>query len=97
MPKVTMAVKGTRAHRGMLAIDAEIDGEFDKANLPNPLILSFYFIVEADLIVSLFIMRNRSASETLIRPTAGAALSLEVNELRSNHAAPAASSPRTRE
>ena len=57
-PKVTMAVKSARTHYGMLALDAEIDGEFDKANLPSPLILTFYFLIEAELIVSLFIMRN---------------------------------------
>ncbi|MEO8883671.1 MAG: nuclear transport factor 2 family protein [Devosia sp.] len=71
-PKVTMAVTDFRGHHELLAVDAWIDGEFDKAGLPHPLILTFYFTIEAGLISTLFIMRNRPASETLIRPQSAA-------------------------
>ena len=69
-PKVMMAVTDFRGHHELLAVDAKIDGEFDKTGLPDPLILTFYFTIEAGLISTLFIMRNRS--ETLIRPQAAA-------------------------
>ncbi len=67
-PRVTMAVTEIRPLRGLIAIDAQIDGEFDKTGLPDPLILTFYFGIEREQIVTLFILRNRPASETLIRP-----------------------------
>jgi hypothetical protein len=67
-PKVTMTVQKARAHRGLVAVDAVIDGEFDKTGLPDPLILTFYFTVEDERIVTVFIMRNRPATAALIRP-----------------------------
>ena len=66
-PKITMAVQKAREHRGLTAVDAVIDGEFDRTGLPDPLILTFYFTLENERIVTLFIMRNRPASATLIR------------------------------
>ena len=70
-PKITMAVRKAREHRGLVAVDAVIDGNFDRTGLPDPLILTFYFGVDGDAIATLVIMRNRPASETLIRPTNG--------------------------
>jgi hypothetical protein len=59
--KVTMAVTDIRAHRGMVAVAAKTDGDYDKTNLPDPLILSFYFMLDGDKIVTLIIMFNKPA------------------------------------
>jgi hypothetical protein len=65
-PKLTMTPVRTARHRGMIAVDALIDGDFDKAGLPDPLTLSFYFTVEDDLIVTLFVVRNKHVTESPI-------------------------------
>ena len=44
---------GTRNQRG------RYDGDYDKAGLPDELILTNYFTVEEGRIVSLFVIRNR--------------------------------------
>jgi hypothetical protein len=60
--KVTMAVTEVRDQHGMIAIAAKVDGNYDKTNLPNPLILSFYFVLDRDKIASLFIIFNKPAA-----------------------------------
>jgi hypothetical protein len=52
---VTKVVK----HYDSFVITAEIDGNFDKRGLPDPLVLAFYFTLHDDLIVPLIILRNR--------------------------------------
>jgi hypothetical protein len=59
--KVTMDVTSVREHEGMLIVDAAMDGEFDKTNLPDPLILTHYFTERDGRIVSLIIIRNVAA------------------------------------
>jgi len=71
-PKITMAVTDFRGHHELLAVDAKIDGEFDRTGLPDPLILTFYFTIEAGLISTLFIMRNRPTAEAVVRPKSAA-------------------------
>ena len=53
-----MQVTETREHYGTFIVDAVMDGEFDKTNLPDPLILTHYFSVVGDEIVSLVIILN---------------------------------------
>jgi hypothetical protein len=60
--KVTMAPTDIRAHRGMIAVAAKTDGTYDKTNLPDPLILSFYFMLDGDKIASLIIIFNKPAA-----------------------------------
>ena len=41
------------------SVTANVDGNYDKRGLPDPLVLAFYFTVQGDLIVQLIILRNR--------------------------------------
>jgi hypothetical protein len=56
--KVVMDVTDVREHYGTIIVDAIMDGEFDKTGLPDVLILTHYFTVRDDRIVSLIIIRN---------------------------------------
>jgi ketosteroid isomerase-like protein len=56
--KVTMDVTATSAHHGDVAVDAVMDGDYDKTGLPSPLVLTHYFTVRDDRIVRLIIIRN---------------------------------------
>src|ERR1039457_5328977 len=56
--KVTMDVTATSAHYGDIAVDAVMDGDYDKTGLPSPLGLTHYFTLRDDRIVRLIIIRN---------------------------------------
>jgi hypothetical protein len=56
--KVTMDVKNVKEHYGDFVVDALVDEEFDKTNPPYVVILTHYFRVSNDKIVSLIIIRN---------------------------------------
>ena len=56
--KVTMDVKEVKEHYGEFIIAAVMDGEYDKAKLPAVLLLTHYFTVRDDKIVSLIIILN---------------------------------------
>jgi hypothetical protein len=53
--KVTTAIE----HHGNLVVTADVDGNFDKRGLPDPLVLAFYFTLQDDQITQLIILRNR--------------------------------------
>jgi hypothetical protein len=57
--KVTMDVQEVVDHYGDTIVRAEYDGDYDKTNLPAPLIMSSYFSVRDGKIVSLTIIHNR--------------------------------------
>jgi hypothetical protein len=57
--RVRMAVTYVVKHYDHFIVTANIDGNFDKRGLPNPLVLAFYFTTYDDLIVQLIILRNR--------------------------------------
>jgi ketosteroid isomerase-like protein len=57
--RLTIAVTKVVRHYDNVIITADIDGEFDKRGLPDPLVLAFYFTPHNDLIVQLIILRNR--------------------------------------
>jgi ketosteroid isomerase-like protein len=59
--KLTMKVVAVREHFGDAIVTAEIDGDYDKAGLPVPLVLAFHFALRADRIVRLVILNNRTA------------------------------------
>jgi hypothetical protein len=59
--KVTMDVREVIDHHGDTIVRAAYDGEYDKANLPDELILSNYFSVREGKIVSLVIIFNHPA------------------------------------
>jgi len=56
---VTIAPAEAFEHHGMTVVRGRYDGDYDKAGLPDELILTNYFTVENDRIVSLFVIRNR--------------------------------------
>jgi ketosteroid isomerase-like protein len=43
---------------GLYAVRCTFDGDYDKTNLPNPLIMTNYFRVRDGKIVTLFIVKN---------------------------------------
>jgi hypothetical protein len=47
-------------HYGNFIATADVDGNYDKRGLPDPLVLAFYFTAHNNLIVQLIILRNRS-------------------------------------
>jgi hypothetical protein len=57
--KVTMDVREVVDHYGDTVVRAAYDGEYDKANLPDVLVMSNYFSVRDDKIVSLAIIFNQ--------------------------------------
>jgi hypothetical protein len=40
-------------------VTANIDGNYDKRGLPDPLVLTFYFSAHGDRIAQLIILRNQ--------------------------------------
>lgn len=65
-PKVTLAVMEVREHYGDVIVTGQIDGEFDKTGLPDPLEMTFYFTLRftdrGDQIVQLIIIHNQSVA-----------------------------------
>jgi ketosteroid isomerase-like protein len=57
--RLTIAVTKVVRHYDNFIVTADIDGNFDKRGLPDPLVLAFYFTPHNDLIVQLIILRNR--------------------------------------
>jgi hypothetical protein len=56
--KVTMDVQEIVDHHGDTIVRAAYDGQYDKTNLPDPLIMSNYFSVRDGKIVSLAVIHN---------------------------------------
>jgi hypothetical protein len=57
--RLTMNVTNLIKHYANFIATANIDGNFDRSGLPDPLVLAFYFNAQDDLIVQLMILRNR--------------------------------------
>lgn len=58
--RVTMQVAGATRRGSAVAVNAKIDGNFDKSGLPDPLVLAFYFSMSDDRIVQLVIVHNKT-------------------------------------
>jgi hypothetical protein len=56
---VTMEVREVLDHYGDVVVRAKYDGTYDKTNLPEELILSSYFGIRDDRIVSLIVIHNQ--------------------------------------
>jgi hypothetical protein len=56
---VTMEVREIVDNYGDIVVRAKYDGTYDKTNLPNELIMSSYFSIRDDKIVSLTVIRNQ--------------------------------------
>jgi hypothetical protein len=57
--RVTMEVQEIIDHYGDLIVRAKYDGDYDKTNLPDELIMSSYFGLRDGKIVSLVVIRNQ--------------------------------------
>jgi hypothetical protein len=57
--RLTITVTKVVSHHGNFVVTANVDGDFDKRGLPDPLVLAFYFTSHDELIVQLIILRNR--------------------------------------
>ena len=57
--RLTMQVVKVVEHYGHFIVTANVDGNFDKRGLPDPLALAFYFSAYGDRIVQLIILRNQ--------------------------------------
>jgi hypothetical protein len=57
--RLTMNVTKVISHYGNFILTANVDGNYDKRGLPDPLVLAFYFTPQSELIVQLIILRNR--------------------------------------
>jgi hypothetical protein len=57
--RLTMNVTKVINHNGNFIVTANVDGNYDKRGLPDPLVLAFYFTPQSELIVQLIILRNR--------------------------------------
>jgi hypothetical protein len=57
--RLTITVTKVVKHYDNFIVAADIDGNFDKRGLPDPLVLAFYFTPHNDLIIQLIILRNR--------------------------------------
>ncbi len=57
---VTLEIDDALEHSGNPIVRFRIDGDFDKSNLPNPLILTYYFTVQDGRIAQLIILHNKT-------------------------------------
>ena len=58
--RVTMEVIKAVHHFGDVIVSANVNGDYDKTGLPEPLLLTFHFSVRGDKIVRLLILNNRT-------------------------------------
>jgi hypothetical protein len=56
---VTMEIREVIDHYGDIIVRAKYDGDYDKSNLPDELIMSSYFALRDGKIVSLAVIRNQ--------------------------------------
>jgi hypothetical protein len=57
--RVTMEVREVVDHYGDIIVRAKYDGTYDKTNLPDELVMSSYFSIRDDKIVSLAVIFNQ--------------------------------------
>jgi hypothetical protein len=56
---ITTRFVEAKEHYGDYIVSAEVDGEYDKTGLPNPLVLTFYFSLAGEQISRLIILGNK--------------------------------------
>lgn len=61
-PRVTLEIEAAFAQSGNTVVRFRVDGDFDKSNLPAPLVLTYYFALRDDLISQLIILHNKPAA-----------------------------------
>ena len=58
--RVTMEATEAIDRSGIIVLRARYDGDYDKTNLPDELILTNYIVIHDDLITALFIIFNNT-------------------------------------
>ncbi len=61
--KVTMDAQRAWDRAGNVTVHAKIDGTYDKTGLPDPLILTFYYVLRDSKITQLIIMLNKTTAD----------------------------------
>lgn len=56
--RLTMFVVRVLEHYGSHIVTANVDGDYDKRGLPDPLVITFYFSTVGDKVAQLIILRN---------------------------------------
>jgi ketosteroid isomerase-like protein len=59
---VTLEIEDSFQHGDGTIVRCRVDGDFEKANVPNPLILTFYFAVRDRKISQLIILHNKATA-----------------------------------
>jgi len=60
---VTLKVERAFDQHGSIILHARVEGDFDKSNLPDPVVLTYYFSISEDLITQAIIILNKSVAE----------------------------------
>ena len=60
---VSLQVQRAFDQHGDIIVRAQVDGDFDKTNLPDPLILTYYFSLRDGLITQLVILLNKAVAD----------------------------------
>lgn len=55
---VTLEIESAFEQSGSWIVRCQVGGDFDKSNLPDPVILTYYFAVQANLITQAIIVLN---------------------------------------
>jgi ketosteroid isomerase-like protein len=55
---VTLEIEDAFEQSGISIVRCRVDGDFDKSKLPDPVILTYYFVVRDDLITQLIVLLN---------------------------------------
>ena len=62
VPKVTLEIVAAFEHAGDPIVRFRVDGDFDKTNLPDPLVLTYYFAIRDGRIAQLIILNNTAVA-----------------------------------
>jgi hypothetical protein len=60
--RVTLDIETAFEHFGNTIVRFRVDGDFDKSNLPDPLILTYYFQVQDQQITQIIILHNNAVA-----------------------------------
>lgn len=55
---ISLEIKEAFEQSGNTIVRFHVDGDFDKSRLPHPLVLTYYFTIQDDLITQLIIINN---------------------------------------
>ena len=56
--RLSMQVRNVVTNHAQTVVEAEVEGDFDRRGLPEPLVITFYFSTHEDRLVQLVILRN---------------------------------------